>query len=109
MGILYGIIVWLSLGIISLFGLRKRIESEIDQKRRTKLTLKILYRGLVSFAFLITRAKPNQSKQSKLPSFESLFPGLRRCPLCDEIIRAKAIKCKKCGEWIEPIRPKTQN
>ncbi len=28
--------------------------------------------------------------------------GLRSCPICGEEVLAEAVKCKHCGEFIEP-------
>jgi hypothetical protein len=30
-------------------------------------------------------------------------PSIRPCPFCAEDIRAEAIKCKHCGERVEPV------
>src|SRR5512135_1634056 len=31
-------------------------------------------------------------------------PGTRRCPHCGEAIQAEAVKCRHCGEWLDPAR-----
>ena len=42
------------------------------------------------------RTKEGQHQESSIP------PGERECPVCAEIIKAKAIKCRHCQSTIDP-------
>lgn len=60
--------------------------------------MELLIVFLVLGIFLLNRVR--KSGSSALDSKEEK----RRCPSCDELVRIRAVKCRYCGEKLEPVR-----